>query len=144
MRVHNLLFPLVATLGFSHAWAADTLYQRLGGRQGIQPLVSDFVDMVIRDPRIRMNADAKKFLDRANPADLKGLLYQSVCEAASGPCKASATNEALKKVVLAMDLAPSDWQGIDGDFSAALVKFKVAPADQKDLRGLMDRAKAQF
>src|ERR1700746_4125453 len=99
MRVTTLLIVLLAALGVPGTQAADTLYQRLGGRQGIQPLVSDFVDMVIRDPRIRMNADAKKFLDRANPADLKGLLYQSLCEAAAGPCKASATNEALRKVI---------------------------------------------
>lgn len=138
-----LLFSIAVVLSAFAPWAmsAEALYQRLGGREGIQAMVSDFVDMVVHDSRLRMNPDAKKFLSRANPADLKALILESVCEASGGPCKAAAANSSLGKVIHTMDLAPDDWRAIDADFSAALVKFKIGPAEQKDLRVLMDRAR---
>ena len=141
MRAAFFLLLVAILVSVSAATSTDTLYHRLGGREGLRPMVSDFIDMVVRDPRLQMNSDAKKLLARVKPSDLKGLLEESVCGATGGPRKGASANTALEKLLIAMDLTPTDWAAIDGDFSAALVKFKTGPADQKDLRVLWEHAK---
>jgi len=78
----------IATLAFAALMAAsapsnadDSLYQGLGGKEGIQKIVATLIPMVLADDRIKASFDG---------VDLKNLamrLEEQFCELAGGPCK---------------------------------------------------------
>jgi hemoglobin len=83
--MHTRLFPfglLIASLwlfaGF--ASAANTLYDDLGGNDGLTAIVGETIDASVADPR---TADK---LDNINIARLKQRIVEQVCELTGGPC----------------------------------------------------------
>jgi hemoglobin len=63
------------------AAAPAGLYQALGEKPGITRLVDDFVDRVVKDPRIGAHFKETK------PAALKESLTDQFCQLSGGPCK---------------------------------------------------------
>jgi hemoglobin len=59
----------------------DTVYQGLGGKEGIKKIVDTFVPMLLEDPRIK-----DSFAD-FDMAQLNVRLQEQFCEFAGGPCK---------------------------------------------------------
>ena len=59
----------------------DTVYQGLGGKQGIKNIVDTFIPLVLADPRIKDN-----FAD-FDMEQLNVRLQEQICEFAGGPCK---------------------------------------------------------
>ncbi|OFA03105.1 group I truncated hemoglobin [Duganella phyllosphaerae] len=59
----------------------DTVYQGLGGKQGIKKIVETFIPLVLADPRIKDN-----FAD-FDMEQLNVRLQEQICEFAGGPCK---------------------------------------------------------
>jgi len=59
----------------------DTVYQGLGGKQGIKKIVDTFIPLVLADPRIKDNF-ADFDMDQLNVR-----LQEQICEFAGGPCK---------------------------------------------------------
>jgi hemoglobin len=65
----------------SPAFADDSLYRDLGGKEGIHKIVATLIPMVLADDRIKASFDG---------VDLKNLamrLEQQFCELSGGPCK---------------------------------------------------------
>jgi hemoglobin len=127
---------------FSHA--GESLYERLGGRQTINAIVSDFVDMTLADTRVRMNSNANGYMKSCKSDKIKERLDQIVCEESGGPCEAAAAHAEMAKTMTQMALTPSDWDAMAADFSAALTKFKVPEPEQAELRQILERARARF
>jgi hypothetical protein len=142
----HLSFAFVAALtlcaALSPAYAGEALYRRLGGRETIQQISGEFVEMLSRDPKLRLNSTASKFLDNVKPAELKQQLVDLACEATQGPCKAKIARIYLKRVIEDVELTDFDWGAVSGDFQAALTKFNVAADLQGELTGLFAQAKA--
>jgi hemoglobin len=130
-----------ASLGISIALADDSLYQRLGGRESLSPMVSDYIDMIGQDNQLKRNSSVKKYLGRANSAELKNRLYETVCEATGGPCKAEAARASLKKTIHSLELSSSEWDSLVADFSAEVSKFKVTNREQTELKALLNQAR---
>ena len=63
------------------SYADDTVYQGLGGKQGIKNIVDSFIPLVLADPRIKDN-----FAD-FDMEQLNLRLQEQICEFAGGPCK---------------------------------------------------------
>jgi hemoglobin len=59
----------------------DSVYQGLGGKEGIKKIVDTFVPMLLADPRIK-----DSFAD-FDMAQLNVRLQEQFCEFAGGPCK---------------------------------------------------------
>ncbi len=59
----------------------DTVYQGLGGKQGIKNIVETFIPLVLADPRIKDN-----FAD-FDMEQLNVRLQEQICEFAGGPCR---------------------------------------------------------
>lgn len=123
------------------ARADISLYQRLGGRQSINVIVSDFVDMTMKDARIRINHNSNEYMNHCDPKVIKARLSAIICEETGGPCHASEARAEMRKSMSALDFGESDWKAMREDFLAALNKFKVAPADQLELDQILDRAR---
>jgi hemoglobin len=72
---------LLAAPALAQSAAPAGLYQALGEKPGITRLVDDFVDRVVKDPRIGAH-----FKD-VKPAALKESLADQFCQLSGGPCK---------------------------------------------------------
>jgi hemoglobin len=120
--------------------ADDTLYKRLGGRETIKAIVSDFVDMTRKDARIRMNTSCKVSMDNCKPEEVKSNLTTIVCEESGGPCNALVAKVAMQKLVGKMEFTEGEWAAMRDDFSAALIKFKLDKEEQLELHQILFKA----
>jgi hemoglobin len=117
---------MVGAAGATSARAVeDSLYKRLGGRETIRAIVSDFVDMTRKDARIRMNTSCKISMDTCKPEEVKANLTTIVCQESGGPCNAATAKAAMAKLVSKMEFSEGEWSAMRDDFSAALILFKA-------------------
>jgi len=123
------------------ASASATLYQRLGGKQSIEMIVGEFVDMTMRDSRIRINSRSNQYMSHCDPKTVKAQLSVIICEEAGGPCRASEAKVAMRKSMSALDFSEADWRAMHEDFLAALSKYKVSQTDQAELDQILDHAR---
>ena len=70
-----------ATATAQSAAVDDSMFQGLGGKDGIKRIVDTFVKLILDDARINTNF---KDSDKAN---LKLRLFEQFCELSGGPCK---------------------------------------------------------
>lgn len=109
---------------------ADTLYDRLGGKQGITAIVDDFVSTCAHDPRIK-SFFAKTAADPKRLAKFKGNLVDQLCQLAGGPCKYNGKD--MKTAHAGMGIGGRQYDDLVMDLGKSLVKFKVAGADRHTL-----------
>jgi hemoglobin len=125
----------------SHAYADTSLYQRLGGKQPIETIVSEFVDITMKDARIRINARSNKYMSQCDPKVVKARLSAILCEETGGPCRAAEEKSEMRKSMSSLDFSESDWKAMHEDFLATLTKFRVSEPDQTELDSLLDHAR---
>lgn len=80
------------------------LYQALGGRYGIDRLVDDFVQRLLRDPRMR------PFFEEADLPNLRLRLAEQFCVVAGGPCTYGGKD--MKKVHEGVDIDKADFNAL--------------------------------
>ena len=102
-----------------------TLYQRLGGREGIALVVDDFVANMVADSRVN-----DRFKGMAPPAvsKFKSNLADQICDATGGPC--AYLGKDMKTAHTAMNISEAEWNATVENLVKALDKRKV-PADAK-------------
>lgn len=122
--------------------AAASLYQRLGGNAAITAVVSEFVDVFVKDPVLNANPAVQVRFRNANVAWLKGSLTRFLCQAAGGPEKY--TGRDMKTVHAEMQIGEKDWAAIASDLVGVLNKFKVPAAEQEELLALVGTTKADI
>jgi hemoglobin len=135
-----LLLSLALFGAQNSSLADETLYQRLGGRETIKAIVSDFVDMTRKDARIRMNSSCKVSMDNCKPEEVKTNLTTIVCQESGGPCNALLAKVAMQKLVGKMEFTEGEWAAMRDDFSAALIKFKLTQEEQLELHQILFKA----
>jgi hemoglobin len=116
-----------------------SLYQRLGGREGIRGVVDDFVATAAADDRIK---DRFAGLPPARVEQLKTHLSDQICEATGGPC--SYLGRDMKATHQGMKISDAEWTATVEDLVKAMDKRKVAPEDQQALLGLLGPMKADI
>lgn len=109
----------------SGAGTGKPLYDRLGGKSGINAVVDDFVANVLADSKIN------KYFAKTDAAKFKGLLVDQICEASGGPCKY--TGKTMKAAHQGMGITGADFNALIQDLVASLNKHKVGPAEQYEL-----------
>jgi hemoglobin len=102
-----------------------SLYDRLGGKDSIQKVVTDFVGNVVADKRIN------KFFAKTDGKKLIGLLTDQVCEATGGPCKYK--GKTMADAHKGMKITDADFNALVEDLKKSLDKFKVDAKSQTDL-----------
>jgi hemoglobin len=111
-RLQGLCFVLglAFLLGGSVASRADsTLYEDLGGKEGLTKIVQYSVDNYMADPRIRDD------LDNINLDRLRSRFFDQFCELTGGPCKytgrdMAATHKGLHLTVAKFNAVVEDLQ----------------------------------
>ena len=113
-----------------------SLYDRLGGKTAITAVIEEFVGNVANDARIN-----GRFASTDIPK-LKRHLVDQVCGATGGPC--TYTGRDMKTTHAGMRISNADFTAMVEDLVAALDKYKVSQAEQKELLGLLGSMKSDI
>src|SRR5438132_10165848 len=97
-----------------------SLYDRLGGREGIKKVVDDVVVNLAADSRV-----SARFKDMKGPdlERLKTNAADQVCQATGGPC--SYFGKDMKEAHKGMNITEAEWNATVEDLDKALDKNKV-------------------
>jgi hemoglobin len=109
-----------------------SLYQRLGGREGIARVVNDFVVTLVADSRV--NARFKD-LKPADVERLKSNAADQVCQATGGPC--AYLGKDMKTAHKGMKITEPEWSATVEDLVKALDKNRVPEKEKQELLGLL-------
>lgn len=135
--------------------AKQTLFERLGGEQGIAAIVDDFTARAIQDPRVNWQ---RKGVTRArlfhhnqavtwtsteqSVTTLKQHLVQFITLATGGP--AQYEGKGMKETHAAMHISNPEFDAAVGDLKAALDKAQVPNKEQKELLAIIESTRPQI
>jgi hemoglobin len=132
----------------------QTLFDRLGGEQGITAIVEDFTVRVLEDPRVNWERKGAKrsLLNRdnspvwtANPqnvASLKKHLVQFLSLATGGPPKYDGRD--MKAVHAEMRIGNPEFDAAIGDLKASLDKLRIPDKEQKEVLAVIESTRPQI
>lgn len=135
--------------------AKKSLYDRLGGAEGIRAIVDDFVVRAVADPRVnwerkgvrtggflrigRRNAEWQA--NDQNSTRLKKHLAQFLSLATGGPSQYDGRD--IKDVHKGMRITNAEFDAAVGDLKATLDKLQVSTAEQKELLAIVESTRLQ-
>jgi hemoglobin len=132
-----VLLVVAANLGACASMAREapstpSLYRRLGGREGIAIVVTDFAANMTADPRV--NA---RFKDLKPPGveKFKSNLADQICEASGGPC--SYLGKDMKAAHAGMKITEAEWTATVENLVKALDKNNVNAQAKQELLGAL-------
>jgi hemoglobin len=130
------LILFAATFIAAPALAKDSLYQRMGGYDGIAAVTDLFVGKIIQDPSLG------RFLKGHSVSSGKQLrqhVIEFICEKSGGPC--AYTGRSMLDVHTGLKITEDDWTTSRKLFGDAMAELKVDPELQKDVVGFVDTLK---
>ncbi|HXG09041.1 MAG TPA: carboxypeptidase regulatory-like domain-containing protein [Gemmataceae bacterium] len=107
--------------------STPTLWERLGGKEGVTKVVDDFVATAASDPKVNFFRDGKYKLDAAQVATMKRQLVEMISAASGGPLKY--TGRSMKEVHKGMGITDAEFDALLADLKAALESNGVKPDD---------------
>jgi hemoglobin len=127
-----------------------SLYERLGGEQGISKLVDDFTSRALADPRVnwkRVGVTRGGIGFKRNtpvewkPTDeqiqaMKLHIAQFLALATGGPTKYE--GKEMKNVHAGLHISNAEFDASIGDFKASLDKLAVATQEQKEVLAILE------
>jgi hemoglobin len=124
-QMGSLLAASAFLLVVAPASAGATLYDDLGGKDGVTAIVGIMLDNALADDRI------KAVFDNVNIPRLKGLLYQQFCTLTDGPCQYK--RRTMKETHAGLNLHDADFNALVEDLEASM-----------DARGIPWRTQAKL
>ena len=132
-----------------------TLFERLGGEQGITAIVEDFTARALEDPRVDWDRKGTKrsgFFGRGNSSawtatptnvvTLKKHLVQFLTLATGGPAKYD--GKEIKPVHADMHISNPEFDATIGDLKASLDKLRIPDKEQKELLAIVESTRPQI
>ena len=116
---------VLALTGCATAPAHKTLYEDLGGKQGVDAIVSEMLLKVADDKRISATFAA------ANLTRLRRLLAEQVCEVSDGPCKY--TGYSMIESHRGMEVTEVEFNAVVEALIYAMEDLKIAVPTQNRL-----------
>jgi hemoglobin len=135
--------------------ARKTLFDRLGGQEGITKIIDDFVPRVLADPRVnwerkgvtrggfslKRNQSVEWQASDENVAKLKKHVGQFLALATGGPTTYEGAE--MKNVHAGMHIANPEFDAAVGDLKATLDKLRVPTDEQKELLAIIESTRPQ-
>ena len=108
--------------------APKSLYERLGGKEGITKVVDSFVKNVVQNDTIK-----KRFtkLPKERVEKFKTNLIAQICKETGGDCEY--TGKSMKDAHKGMRITEAEWNATVSALKAALDEHKVGDTEQGDL-----------
>ena len=116
--------------------ASQSLFERLGGQEGIEAVVDALLVNIGADSRI------KHYFNNLNQVRFKTNNVAFLCEKTGGPC--SYTGGEIKKVHKSLQVTSEDFDAMMEDVGKTLDEKGVAEADKKELMDIMASSKADI
>jgi len=116
-----------------------TLYERLGGYDGISAVVEDFLAALGKDPMFARFGPGRSE-DSHHRA--KQLIKDQICWLTGGPCVYIGRDMATAHQGL--EITQKEWDASVKHLEASLAKFKVGDKEQKELLAVIDKLKADI
>jgi hemoglobin len=132
-----------------------TLYQRLGGQQGLTALTDDWLARALDDPRVNWqrhgvvqggfsfhhNRSVTWNDSPANVAQLKKHMVQFLSLATGGP--AHYDGKEMKQAHANLHITNAEFDAAVGDLKASLDKLRVPTKEQKELLSIIESTRPQ-
>lgn len=135
--------------------AKRTLYERIGGEQGVRAIVEDFVARALADPRVNWE---RKAVSGGGPLNLgrkpdpwnasaenvqkmKTHIAQFLSVATGGPSEYSGRN--MMEVHRGMRISNSEFDAAVGDLKATLDKLRIGLDEQKEVLAIVESTRPQ-
>jgi hemoglobin len=106
-----------------------TLYERLGGNDGICAIVSDIVDLHLKNPVV-----ATRF-KKSDIGKLKRLAHEFFCAGSGGPEKYSGLS--LREAHAGMNISEQEYLAVMDDVVRAMTKNGVSAGAQTEVVGIL-------
>jgi hemoglobin len=133
-----------------------SLYDRLGGQQGLQAIADDFVTRAMADPRVNFNRQGviegglTIHHDRSvewdpSPDEIKALklhLAQFLALASGGPTLYQ--GKEIKSAHSGLHITNDEFDASVGDLKATLDKMQIANTEQKELLAIVESTRGQI
>jgi hemoglobin len=134
-----IAFSLIIT-GASYGQAGSaqgekSLYERLGGLQGISLVVSDFMEVFMQDPVIMSNPRVKERKTADIAPYIQYQIVTMVCQATGGPCVYTGLD--MKAAHDGLRVSESEWDRMVEIFAATLEKHNVPERETQELFDLV-------
>ncbi len=97
----NWFFTLIFALLFMNPVYAGTLYDQLGGKEGVAEIVDNFITQISYDPQIY------PFFSKTNVPRLREKLEEQVCMLSDGPC--AYTGDSMEQVHTNMHISTAEF-----------------------------------
>ncbi len=119
--------------------ADESLYERLGGYDGIAAVAGDFLPRVQGDERL-----GRFWKNRGDDgiAREKQLLIDFLSSASGGPMYY--TGRDMATAHKGMDISEDDWGRMVGHLTATLEKFQVPEREKSEVLAFIDSTKAEI
>jgi hemoglobin len=108
-----------------------TLYDRLGGKDGVDAIVDSFTKNVLADPRV--NKLFKKSKDGLS--EFKQRMSQEICQLSAGPCQY--TGKSMAEAHKGMGITDAQFDAVLEDLKLALDEKGASDADKTQLFGAL-------
>jgi hemoglobin len=132
-----------------------SLYERLGGEQGLNAIVDDWVARSLADPRVNWERKGVKrggvlgiggkkaewSPSGENVTNLKKHLVQFLALATAGPAKYEGRD--MKEVHKGMKINNAEFDASIGDLKATLDKLHIPTDEQKELLSIIESTRPQ-
>ena len=122
--------------------APPSLYERLGGVYSIAPVVDDFIDRIMDDPRLNANPKVDEAHHRVSRAGFKYWVTEMVCWASGGPQTYS--GRSMYDSHAHLDITELEWQVFMEDLGATFDRFELPPGERSELVAIVESTKAEI
>jgi hemoglobin len=125
------LFVLVMTTLLLCACASqpDSLYAELGGKEGIEKIVDNFID------EFSYNRDVIKHFEKTDFNRFRAKLVEQICNISGGPCEY--TGHSMFEVHQKMNVSEAEFNAMVDDLYAAMKRANVSEPAQNRLIALL-------
>jgi hemoglobin len=127
----RLLLPVLVLAGSlaQPALAQDTLYDRLGGKDGVARIVDQSFTLFLADPRV------KDDFDNISPTHFKMRLAEEFCMISGGPC--AYRGEPIRQEHSALGVTQAKFNAVAEDVQAAMHQVGIPFWTQNQLLALL-------
>lgn len=109
---------------------ATTLYERLGGADGIARLVDDAVDAHLNNPKVKTRFENTQDIEHA-----KKMSREFFCAGAGGP--ETYTGRDMLTTHKGMNISEEEYVAVMDDILGAMKKNKLGADEQKDVLAIL-------
>ncbi|MEX1197016.1 MAG: group 1 truncated hemoglobin [Pseudohongiellaceae bacterium] len=130
------LILVMALAGCGTTGQSDTLFQELGGHEGIDRIVDEFILEIANDPRV-----LPRFED-SNVQRFREMITEHFCMVAEGPCEY--TGDSMVEIHAGMELSSPEFNAVVEDLIAAMEQSDIPLAAQNRLLARLARLRPEI